>query len=100
MQMLMLLVVYPLLEEPAESDTPPEIVLLVEHLEDSLVTAADIRTWTRKDPNLSKVLQYIMQGWPSHCDPDLNTFAAKKPELSAYEGCILWGSRVVVPKPG
>ena len=87
----------PLLEEPAESDTPPEIV---EHLEDSLVTAADIRTWTRKDPNLSKVLQYIMQGWPSHCDPDLNTFAAKKPELSAYEGCILWGSRVVVPKPG
>ena len=90
----------PLLEEPAESDTPPEIVLLVEHLEDSLVTAADIRKWTRKDPNLSKVLQYIMQGWPSHCDPDLNTFAAKKPELSAYEGCILWGSRVVVPKPG
>ena len=30
----------------------------------------------------------------------LEVFAAKKLELSVYDGCILWGSRVVVPKRG
>jgi hypothetical protein len=27
-------------------------------------------------------------------------FFSKKDEFSLYEGCVLWGTRVVVPKPG
>ncbi|ORU94689.1 MAG: hypothetical protein A6F71_09465 [Cycloclasticus sp. symbiont of Poecilosclerida sp. M] len=54
----------------------------------------------QESPNLSRVLQFLLQGWPSHCGPELNAFTAKKPELSTYEGCILWGSRVVIPPPG
>ena len=39
----------PLPEEPAKITSEPELVLLAEHLDDSPVTAADIRVWTKKD---------------------------------------------------
>ena len=42
----------PLPVEPATIETFPELVLLIEHLNDSPVTAEDVRSWTRKDPNL------------------------------------------------
>ena len=86
----------PLLEEPARTVTEPELVLLAEHLEDSPVTINDIRTWTK----LSKVLQYVLQGWPSEEDSELEPYSSRRLELSAFEGCILWGSRVIVPPPG
>ena len=74
--------------------------MLAEHLADSPVTADDIRTWTRKDNKFARVLQFLQQGWPKHTEPELHSFATKQTELSAYEGCILWGTRVVVPPPG
>ena len=89
----------PLPEEPAKSKTEPELVLLPEHLDDSPVTAADIRVWTKKDEKLSKVLQNIQQGWPSDGDPSLEPFSSRH-ELSLYDGCILWGTRIVVPPQG
>ena len=90
----------PLLVEPVETEVEPELVLLAEHLADSPVTAHDICTWTRRDPKLSRVFQFVQQGWPSRGDPELEPYSSKKLELSSYEGCILWGSRIVVPKPG
>ena len=87
----------PLLEEPV---TEPELVLLAEHLDDPPVTANDIRTWTSRDPKLSKVLQCVLQGWPSEGDSELKPYSLRRLELSAFEGCILWGSRVIVPPPG
>ncbi len=90
----------PLPVEPATTDTPPEIVLLADHLKDSPVTEADIRVWTRTDPELSQVLQFVMQGWPSHCSENLKAFVSKQMELSSLDGCVLWGSRVVIPKKG
>ena len=90
----------PLLEEPARTVTEPELVLLSEHLDDSPVTANDIRTWTTRDPKLSKVLQYVPQGWPSEGDSELEPYSSRRLEFSAFQGCILWGSRVIVPPPG
>ena len=90
----------PLPVEPLQTDMEPELVLLAEHLADSPVTVNDIRTWTRRDPKLSRVLQYLQQGWPSEGDPELDTYSSKRFELSTYEGCILWGNRIVIPEPG
>ncbi len=90
----------PLPVEPATTNTLPEIVLLADHLKDSPVTEADIRVWTRTDPELSQVLQFVMQGWPSHCSENLKAFVSKQMELSSLDGCVLWGSRVVIPKKG
>ena len=90
----------PLPVEPATTEPPPELVLLAEHLADSPVTASDIRIWTKRDPTLAKVLQFVQQGWPSESAPELNAFRAKQLELSLDQGCILWGSRVVIPSQG
>ena len=90
----------PLPVVPKPSDVPPELVLLTEHLNNSPVTAHDIKVWTRRDNELARVFQFVAQGWPEVVDPELKIFHTKQEELSIHEGCILWGTRVVVPKQG
>ena len=86
--------------EPATIETLPELVLLTEHLNDSPVTAKDVRSWTRKDLKLARVQQFLMHGWPSHCDSRLDPFTSKRLELSSYDECTLWGTRVAIPRHG
>ena len=52
----------PLRDTPAQTDTPTKLVQLMEHLADSPVTAKQTQTWTRRDPTLSTVLQYLQYG--------------------------------------
>ena len=52
----------PLSVEPSTSEPPPELVLLLDHLDSSPVTAGQIRSWTRRDPSLRPVLQAIQNG--------------------------------------
>ena len=80
----------PLPIEPALAKTPPELVLLAEHLDDSPVTAAQICAGTCRDAVLSQVVQFLLQGWPTvlRDNPQLKPFFAKKDELLLYEGCI------------
>ena len=91
----------PLPEVPTVTQTPPELVLLADHLANSPVSAHQIRDWTRRDPQLAPILQFVQQGWPSVCaeQDQLAPFFDKKTELSIHKGCLLWGSRVVVPTP-
>ena len=90
----------PLPDKPDSTPLPVELVLLMETLLHSPVTAKEIRCWTRRDPLLSRVLQYIQQGWPIHGDQELKPFWSKQTELTVQDGCLLWGSRVVIPQPG
>ena len=90
----------PLPDKPDSTPLPVELVLLMETLLHSPVTAKEIRCWTRRDPLLSRVLQYIQQGWPIHGDQELKPFWSKQTELTIQDGCLLWGSRVVIPQPG
>ena len=55
----------PLVETVPEGRTPPEFVLLIDHLNSSPVTADQIRAATKCDPQLSLVVQFVQQGWPS-----------------------------------
>jgi len=87
-------------DTPAQTDTPTELVLLMEHLADSPVTAKQIQTWTRRDPTLSTVLHYLQYGWPDKVPANLSSYSSKSTELSVHEGCILWGNRVVIPPQG
>ena len=70
------------------------------HLADSPLSSNDIRIWSRRDPKLSQVIQFFSQGWPETCDPSLKVFQQRKSELSLHAGCVLWGSRVMVPVHG
>ena len=78
----------------------PELVLLAEHLNESPVTASDIRVWTQQDVKLARVLQHIQQGWPNNGDPKLEPYSSRRLELSCFDGCIVWGTRIVIPLPG
>ena len=90
----------PLSNAPAKVPMEPELVLLLQHLGESPVTVNDIRKWTKHDPLLAQVLQFVEQGWPHKCDSSLSPFSSRSIELSVLDGCILWGSRVVVPRQG
>ena len=75
-------------------------VLLVEHLLDAPVKAHEIRIWTRRDPLLSRVKQFIQSGWPATVESQLRPYWTRCFELTVQDGCIVRGSRVVVPIPG
>ena len=79
---------------------PHELVLLIETLQNSLITNKDIREWTRKHPLLSIVYRHIQFGWPRKVSSELQPFFIIQNEVSSINGCILRGSRVLVPEPG
>lgn len=77
------------------------MIFLLESLQVAPISVVQIQQWTARDAVLSKVLQFLLQGWPlSVDDADLLTYLWRRDELSVQDGCILWGARVVVPKPG
>ena len=82
---------------------PTETVLLLQQMSESPISVSQIRTWTRRDPILSRVLQFVLSGWPAELDPSdvsLKPFLTRKLELSTQDGVLLWGIRVIVPPPG
>lgn len=90
----------PLPIAPVNSNIPPvsDVNLVLNHLSSTLITASEIKSLTEKHPTLSRVYHFILHGWPSQVsDPALQPYHHRKDELSVIAGCILWGSRVVVP---
>ena len=80
-----------------------EEVLLLEHMDYTTVNASDIRRWTDRDPVLSKVRQAILSAWRTDMDEaevEMKPYYSRKDELTVLKGCILWGSRVVIPPQG
>ena len=63
------------------------------------LTSDKLRTATRNDSVLGRVLRLIQKGWPSTCpSEDLKPYYSRSTELSVVHGCIMWGVRVIVPK--
>ncbi len=73
---------------------------MIEKMEEAPITAKQVAAWTRRDPVLSKVHQYIQNGWPSQAEDDLKPYWSRRLELSFLNGCVFWGSRIVIPPPG
>eukprot|EP00112_Aurelia_sp_Birch-Aquarium-sp1_P002966 Seg1331.1 transcript_id=Seg1331.1/GoldUCD/mRNA.D3Y31 product="putative protein K02A2.6" protein_id=Seg1331.1/GoldUCD/D3Y31 len=66
---------------------------------DSLpISARDVQQETGKDPLLSRVLSFVFNGWPEVCyTEELRPYCNRKLELPAEKGCVLWGTRVIIP---
>ena len=89
----------PLNESIGITPLPPELILVMEHIANSPVTAKEIAQGTKADPILSRVLQYLNSGWPDSCpDDSLKPYWNRQNELSLHDGCILLASRVVIPE--
>lgn len=86
---------WPLPVAPSEVPQTDEIMLLMESLKSSPVTAEG---WTSQDPILCTSCYFKagskrrMKNW-GH-----NYIQWRKDELSIHEDCILWGSCVVIPQ--
>ena len=54
---------------------------------------------TSRDPTLSRVAHFTLNGWPGKVEvPDnLKSYYLKRNELTVEEGCLLRGTRVVIP---
>ena len=68
----------PLHETIMSTPLPSETVLLMEQLDDGVVTAGMICAWTRKDPILSRVTQYVLSGWPCTMTEQSSTLLSNK----------------------
>jgi len=77
-------------------------VFAVKFLDDTFpVLAEDVTKATKLDPILSKVHQFLLNGWPVNSDeiPEVfKPFYHRRDELSYEQGCVLWGARLVIHK--
>lgn len=91
----------PLPEEAISVPVPSEVVFLMENLSNSPTDASKIKLWTSRDPILSQVYQYVLHGWPAYIkNEDLKPYFTRREEISLEAGCLLWGSRVIIPPQG
>ncbi|CAB3996901.1 Hypothetical predicted protein [Paramuricea clavata] len=63
------------------------------------VTWQQVRKATQRDSTLAQVYEHVMKGWHENKDPNLRAqpFYSRRNELTMHQGCIMWGSRVVIP---
>ena len=83
----------------AELDEQPPVQINMLDIDTRPVEADEVRRCTKRDPILTRVTAYIMQGWPNskNVPPEFKAFVQKKEELSIEDDIILWGHRVVIP---
>ena len=80
-----------------------EVLHVINYLSSTTCNASDVREWTNRDPILSKVKKYVLSGWPSSSsslEEDFKPYKTTQNELSVEDGCVLWGSQVVIPPQG
>ncbi len=91
----------PLKSTPPAVPVPGEFLQLSAHLEQTNISASHIKEWTNHCPILSRVRNLILSGWSSaEPDPELRPYFKRRYKLSTHEGCLLWGSRVIIPQQG
>ena len=88
------------MEEEADSGSEVAATMFTVSFINSLpITASDIAAATTKDPIIAQVYQYVLEGWPQKgVNDNLKTFYQRRDQLSMDQGCLLWGTRVVIPE--
>ncbi|XP_045124043.1 uncharacterized protein K02A2.6-like isoform X1 [Portunus trituberculatus] len=88
---------------PRTVPIPAEMLHMMELMASGPVSQVQVREWTHRDPVLSSVLRFVRDGWPrdlSGYPPDIATYKNRECELSVQDGCLFWGSRIVIPPQG
>ena len=63
---------------------------------EQIVNSTMVAMETKKDPVLSKVLDFTKNGWPEKPQPELQPYHTRRLELSHEDGILLWDTRVVI----
>ena len=91
----------PVGDEIEASEMPGEAIMSMEVVNGTPVSCDKIKSWTDKDPVLSKVREFVLTGrWPYTVPEEIKPYAYRKIELSIEEGILMWGARVIIPLRG
>ena len=86
-----------LLDVPETTPVPGDIVHLLETINTSPLDVTKVKMWTVRNPVLSQVLPFVLQGWPVAVEEDtLKPYFVRRGELSVHAGCLL----VKIPPQG
>ncbi|KAL4009353.1 hypothetical protein ACER0C_003205 [Sarotherodon galilaeus] len=83
--------------QPTKEMTDPATVFHVTQMEPLPVTSAQVKRETSRDAILSKVYDFTVNGWPSCTDTQFSAYSTRKDQLSVCQGCVMWGTRVILP---
>ncbi|KRY28532.1 Uncharacterized protein T01_15817 [Trichinella spiralis] len=79
-------------------DSHNSVILLLETIDIFPLHSKDIARITAKDLILTRVLSWAWRGWlKSVSDERLKPYVTRQHEISIHNGCLLWGSRVIIP---
>ena len=89
--------------EREESDEDMDIVCAIRvlSLQVKPVDANILRQESAKDPVLATVMRYVREGWPqknSELNSDAEKFRKLSDSLNVCHGCLIYGTRVVIPQ--
>ncbi|XP_060091347.1 uncharacterized protein K02A2.6-like, partial [Heteronotia binoei] len=88
------------LPEMGPDPAPAHQVMLMESLPEPPLHAAEVAKATQKHKTLARVLDWVVRGWPEgNMGEEFKPYKVRREELAAHKGCLLWGSRVVIPPP-
>ena len=62
------------------------------------ISATKLGTASRQDPVISQAMLFTQNGWPLEVSPELKPFYRRRSGLMVEGNCLLWGTRVVVPR--
>ncbi|KAL7726057.1 hypothetical protein ACLKA6_008515 [Drosophila palustris] len=80
--------------------TAPEEILMIELAATPVVNPELLASYTSKDSILSKILSWVLRGWPNTKIERADTlypYYMRREELSANKGVLVWGIRAVIP---
>ncbi|XP_026054203.1 uncharacterized protein K02A2.6-like [Carassius auratus] len=83
-----------------EPDDTNDQVLMMDLMDGSPVSAAQVRKWTSHDITLAMVHEYLLKGWPEKVEPHVLPYHHRRDALSVKDGCVIWGARIVIPSQG
>ena len=71
---------------------PHETIFVLDQIAESPITVTHIRLWTRRNPVLSRVVDFTQTGWPNNWDKSddkFRSFYLRRLELSTQDGVLL-----------
>ena len=90
----------PVSKAPKESSGETDTVHLIRCLEEgSSLTFTKIEKASRRDPVIGTVLVKLRTGWNDRPQTiEEGTYYSRRRELGTQGDCLMWGSRIVIPK--
>ncbi|XP_064479086.1 uncharacterized protein K02A2.6-like [Ornithodoros turicata] len=86
------------LESDLDEPNAPADVLMLEGFKSPPLSIKDLQTWTREDDILSDVLKAVQAGTVQKLtEARFRPYVRLASELSTHNGCVIRGSRVVIP---